>query len=70
MGSPNPPKPPVYIKGGCQNGARAQGFASPRQKLARPLRAVRRSGGVVNATGGSGGMGFGALSQTGPRRTL
>ena len=40
----------------CHNGARAQGFAPPRQKQARPcaLRAVVAK--PESATGGSGGM--------------
>ena len=31
-----PATPPVDWSGGCQNGARSQGFASPRPKAARP----------------------------------
>jgi hypothetical protein len=40
----------------CPNGARRQGFASPRQTAGAPLTAARRSGQVVIATGGSGGI--------------
>ena len=37
-----PPEPPIEVRSHCQNGARRQGFALPRQKTARPcpLRAV------------------------------
>jgi hypothetical protein len=37
----------------CQNGARPQGFASPRCRA--PLPSVRRSGDSILATGSSGG---------------
>jgi hypothetical protein len=33
-----PPKPPIEALPECQNGARRQGFASPRQTPARPCR--------------------------------
>jgi hypothetical protein len=41
-GSVIPPEPPIEAVGKCQNGARRQGFATPRQTPARPclLRAV------------------------------
>jgi hypothetical protein len=49
------PGPPVGDVRKCQNGARTQGFATPRNPGA-PLRAARRSGRGGPATGGSGGM--------------
>ena len=39
----------------CQNGARRQGFASPRQKAARPCRLRAVPAKAIIATGGSGG---------------
>src|ERR1700683_1502435 len=33
-----PPEPPIEAGSQCQNGARRQGFAAPRQKPARPCR--------------------------------
>lgn len=50
----------------CQNGARAQGCAAPRQNRARPcaLRAVPAENRI--ATGGSGGMTFRTRNDSAP----
>ena len=55
--------PPVAVpRAGCQNGARAQGFAALRKRTLAHCAPFRR---MKGATGGSGGMGFGqALSST------
>jgi len=50
----NPPAPPVELSG-SHDGARRQGFATPR-KTGAPLPAARRRAGEGIATGGSGGM--------------
>ena len=50
----NPPAPPVELSG-SHDGARGQGFATPR-KTGAPLPAARRRAHEGIATGGSGGM--------------